>query len=258
MARKSAALLPSMQKKATRTSWAAVGIDTSMTACSVVGVAYDGMTDKIVGPFHSEIRWMPEDGYFKRLGEAAKGYELVLDVVRGAWVLDSSRIFIACEEPIFYGAVKAQTGAWIKQQCEVAGAFKGGLVRYGFRNIYEINNSQWHATLRKDGVEFERAERGTSQSEKAAVRHRNKFKVKDWAIQAFGLPELPDLVKSKSGAKIPRPAEGFGAKAKPEQPSDVYDAAACAAWIQDMIESGEIVVESSPGEIKAPERKEKA
>lgn len=243
MARKSAHLLPSRQKAAQRVSWAAVGIDTSMTACSAVGIAYDGMSDKIVGPFYSEIRWMPEDDYFKRLGQAAKGYELVFDVTRGAWVLDPAHIFIACEEPIFYGAVKANVGSFIKQQCEVAGSFKGSLVRYGFQNIYEINNSQWHATLRKDGVEFINP-RGMTDSQKNAAKLENKFKVKTWAIQAFGLPELPDLVKSKSGAKVPRPETGYGANAKPIQPNDVYDAAACAAWMQDMIETGEVVVNS--------------
>jgi hypothetical protein len=163
-----------------------------------------------------------------------------LEVLANFWVMKPERVYIAIEEPWFYGAVKNAESAWLKQQAEVAGAFKGGLARFGYLNIYEINNSQWHATLRKDGIEFGKAARGTPAKEKAAVRERNKFLVKEWAMQAFGLPDLPDLVRSKSGAKIIRPESGFGAKAKAVQPNDFYDAAACAAWMQNAIESGEV------------------
>lgn len=237
-------LLPDGRQKAaqraTEASWAAVGVDTSMTACSVVAVGYDAMTGKLTGPTWSELRWMPDDDYFKRLGEAAKGHNIVLDCLRELWVIHLDKVYIACEEPFFYGAAKRSEGSWLKQQAEIAGSFKGSLVRYGFLNIYEINNSQWHSTLRKEGVQFQKAARGSDAKTKASVRHANKFVVKEWAIKAFGLPELPDLVKSKTGAKIPRPESGFGAKAKPEQPSDVYDAAACCAWMLDEIEEGRV------------------
>lgn len=241
MTRKSASLLPSRQKLAREASWAALGADTSMTAISVVGVGYDGLLDKMVGPMWAEIRWLPEDDYFLRLGQAAKGHELVLGVLASLFVTDNERVFLAIEEPFHYGAAQRQIGSWLKQQAEIAGAFKGSLVRYGYTNIYEINNSQWHATLRKEGVPFDRAIRGASKSEKAAIQYGNKFLVKKWAIQAFGLPEFPDLVKSKSGAKVPRPDEGFGAKAKAVQPSDIYDAAACAAWMQDELDRLDII-----------------
>lgn len=218
-------------------SWAAIGVDTSMSSVAVVGIGYDCVLDKIVGPEYVEIRWMPDDDYFKRLGDAVKGYDLILDVI-GGLVIPTNRVYVAIEEPFYYGAIKGGQSSYLKQQAEVAGAFKGGLARYGYLNIYEINNSQWHAALRKDGIEFAVAPRGSSQAEKTAAREANKFKVKDWAINAFGLPNLPDLVKSKSGAKIPRPESGFGANAKAVQPNDIYDAAACCAWMQNEIESG--------------------
>jgi hypothetical protein len=188
---------------------------------------YDAKLDKMVGPSFGEIRWTPEDDWFKRLGEAAKGHELLLDVLRDLWVIDPAKVYIAAEEPWYFGAVRDQKSEWLKQQAEISGAFKGSLVRYGFHNIYEINNSQWRATVRKDGVTIRKGPDG-------------KWDVKAWAIKAFGLPDLPDLVKSKSGAKIIRPESGFGANAKAVQPNDIYDAAACCAWMADELEKLDI------------------
>jgi len=225
MARKVAPVFPGREKRsqhAAAASWAAIGADTSMTACSVVLVGFDAILDKMVGPFYAETRWTPEDDYFKRLAEAADP-SLLHSVLAKVHVVNMDRIFIAIEEPWYYGATKDQKSAWLKQQAEVCGAFKGGLARWGYQNIYEINNSQWRATLRRDGVEFVKGK-------------ESKWQVKEWAINAFGLPDLPDLVKSKSGAKIPRPESGYGAKAKAVQPNDIYDAAACCAWMNDEIE----------------------
>jgi hypothetical protein len=66
----SASLLKGKGKNRGDKSWAALGADTSMTACSVVGIGYDGTLDKMVGPGYAEVRWQPEDDYFKRLAEA--------------------------------------------------------------------------------------------------------------------------------------------------------------------------------------------
>ena len=243
MARKSIQLLPSRQKAAQRASWAALGADSSMTSIAVVGMGYDGMLDKLVGPFYSDMRWYPEDDYYLRLTQAARGENLVHDVLSKLWVIDPANVHIALEEPFPLGMIahslrtgKSWDGSWIKQQCEVAGAFKGALGRHGYTNLYEINNSQWHATLRKDGVEFINT-RGMPTKEKRIAQMANKFKVKTWGMQAFGLPDFPDLVKSKSGAKIPRPESGYGAKARPVQPDDIYDAAACCAWMVDELET---------------------
>jgi hypothetical protein len=200
-----------------------------MSSIAVVGIGYDSKTDKIVGPSFSELRWFTDDEYFTRLGQAAKAYELILDVLKDLWVIEMERVILAIEEPWYYGAVKQQQSAWLKQQAEVAGAFKGGLVRYGFKYIYEINNSQWRKAVRDDGQEIRKGQEG-------------KWDVKTWAIKAFGLPEFPDLVKDRNGSKIPRPESGFGAKAKPVQPSDIYDAAACCAWAQNEIVSGRSVI----------------
>lgn len=200
-------------------SWVALGWDTSMTSVACVGTGYDCVLDKMVGPAFAEIRWMPEDDYFPRLGQASKAHDVALQVIGELGIpIPNTRVFQAFEEPVPYGMIKkAGMSGWIKQQCEVAGAVKGSLFRYGFLNMSEINNSQWRKVLRAEGVVLPKGPAA-------------KWEVKKWAIQAFGLPDLPDLVKSKSGAKIPRPESGYGAKAKPVQPNDVYDAAAVCAW----------------------------
>lgn len=234
MARKSPHMLKSKQK-AVRESWTAVGMDTSMTSIAVTAVAFDAVLGKTTDVAWGEIRWLPDVDYFTRLGQAAKAHDLLLDVMSGIWVTHFDRVAIAVEEPFPLGMVaRAQfKGSWIKQQCEIAGAAKGSLVRFGFPNIYEINNAQWKKALRDEGQAIRAMPEG-------------KWDVKDWAIQALGIPDLPDLVKSKSGAKVPRPESGFGAKAKAVQPSDVYDAAACMAWMQNEIVSGRTILLDSP------------
>lgn len=210
-------------------SWVAVGMDMSMTSIAAAGIGWDAVLGKMTDVRWGEIRWTPDDDYFMRLGQAAKCYDLVLDVIPSMWAVPHERVCICVEEPFPLGMVarKTFTGSWIKQQSEVAGAAKGGLVRYGFPNIYEINNAQWKATLRREGIVIRKMPEG-------------KWDVKDWAIAALGIPDLPDLVSGKEGGKIPRPESGWGAKAKAVQPSDVYDAAACLAWMQDEILSGRV------------------
>lgn len=218
-------------------SYAVVGLDTSLTSIAAVALGYDGLTRKH-SVTHGEIRWTPEVDYFKRLGEAARSHDLILDLLRPMWVVDPSRVFIAMEEPIFYGAVRANIGSFIKQQCEIGGCVKGALVRYGFENLAEVGNSSWKKTLRvRYGVKFETVPRGTSATDKKKINLRNKMAIKAFAIHEFGLPDLPDLVRSKEGAKIPRPESGYGAKAQAEQPSDVYDAAGVAAWFMEDLET---------------------
>lgn len=226
MARKTLADLKGAVTFPTRsetTSWAAVGCDTSMTSIAAVAVGYDGKLCKRVGPFYGEIRWMPEDDYFLRLAQAAAGFNMIHDMLAKMWVLDPTRTYIAFEEPWFYGAVKQQQSEWLKQQAEIAGAFKGGLARYGYKNLYEINNSQWRAVIRRDGIKIRKGPEG-------------KFDIKEWAMLAYGLPDLPDLVASRTGAKIPRPESGYGAKARAIQPNDIYDAAAVCGWMADQAE----------------------
>lgn len=208
MARKTASTLPSRQKAAQKGSWAAVGIDTSMSSLAVAAIGFDGMSGQVKGPATKVLRWTSENEYLDRLAMAAKSHELVLDVLHLLWVIDSSKVYVAVEEPFPLGMVKKMQSGWIKQQAQVSGAVLGSLMRYGYRNLFEVNNSTWKKSINDD----------------VGLALKTKWDVKDWAIAYYDMPDLPDLVKAKTGGKIPRPESGFGANAKAEQPDDIYDA----------------------------------
>lgn len=192
-----------------------------MTAISVFAFGRDGRMDKYkIG--WAERRWLPEDDYLKRLRDAARGHDVILEAVKNFWILDSANVYIAQEEPVPLGMIGKMAGAYVKQQCEISGAFLGSCMRWGYTNIHQINNAEWKAVLKREGVQLRKMPEG-------------KFDVKEWAIQAFDVPDFPDLI-SKNGRKIPRPE---GSRAKAVQPSDIYDAAACAAWMAEQLEGVE-------------------
>lgn len=225
MARKSAHMLPSRQKAARGPSWAVVGGDTSMSSVAFTAMGYDSVLGKMTKVVYKDVRWTTEqDDYLQRLADASRSHELVLDCLRELWVVEPENVYIAVEEPVPLGMIRRADSGWVKQQCEISGAVLGSLYRYGFKNIWQINNAQWKAVLRAEGVTIRKMPLG-------------KWDIKDWAIAAYGLPDLPDLVRGKNGGKIPRPTSGFGAKAKAEQPNDIYDAAACMAVAQDLMQS---------------------
>lgn len=207
-------------------SWVVLGLDTSMTSLAVTGIGYDAVFKRLTNVQHLSIRWTPEDDYFERIRQSAKLHDRLFEVL--PIILPLERVFIFQEEPVPLGMMKARganfESGWVKQQCEISGAVLGSLTRWGYANIVQINNNQWKATLRKEGVTIRKMPEG-------------KWDIKDWAIQAYGLPELPDLVKGKTGGKVPRPESGFGANAKAVQPDDIYDAAACMAYGVDYVES---------------------
>jgi hypothetical protein len=219
-------------QRARESSWCVVGIDTSLTAVAACGIGYDSILKKMVGPSFADVRFKPEIDYYERLAVAAKAHEIVLEASRCLYSCELHRIAVAVEEPVPYGMIsrgKMQSD-YIKQQCEISGAVKGSLSRYGFKVIYEINNAQWKKTLRGDGVTIRKMPEG-------------KWDVKRWAIAAYGLPDLPDLVKGKEGGKVPRPESGFGANAKAVQPDDIYDACAVMAWMVEEVQEGRSVLD---------------
>jgi hypothetical protein len=220
---------PKVQADKHAKSWCVVGIDTSMSALALTAIAFDDLTKRMTPVKWESVRWTVDDiDYLLRLQDAAMIHQNVIDVMPIG--LPLNRVFIFQEEPVPLGMMnsgraKFESG-WVKQQCEISGAVLGSLMRWGFRNIEQVNNQKWRSTLKKEGVKIRTGPEG-------------KFDIKEWAIQAFGLPELPDLVKSKSGSKIPRPEIGYGAKAKAVQPDDIYDAAAVMAYGIDTVQEME-------------------
>lgn len=220
-------VFPHRQKRlreAASGSYAIVGADTSMSAIAVTAIGFDATTGKMTDCQYADMRWTTDDDdYLQRLADAAGGHNLVLDVLRKLWVIEPERTFIAIEEPFPMGLANSGRvkfkSAWIKQQSEVSGAFLGSLYRYGFHNIFQINVQQWRKVLTDSGVTIRKMPEG-------------KWDIKAAMIERYGLPDLPDLVNSKKGSKIPRPESGYGAKAKAVQPMDTYDAAAVMFWME--------------------------
>lgn len=216
-----------------RKSWATIGIDTSLSSVAMVGVGYDAKLDKKVGPEHRTLRWDVEVEYLDRLHGAVRVHEMVQSILAVLWVIEPDRVWIAQEEPFPFGMASRGKfkSEWIKQQCEVSGAVLGSLMRAGYVNIHQINNAQWKKVVRQDGFTIR------------AMNDGGKWDVKEWAVKAYGLPDLPDLVIGPGNVKIPRPASGKGANAKAVQPEDIYDAAACCAWMDDWVEQYVLSVE---------------
>ena len=203
-------------------SWIALGVDISMSSIAIAAIGWDKTMRKMRGPSLHTTRWNQGEHYFERMEDASRAQNLVDAAVSGLnfYVSGMEDIFIAVEEPWPLGIVKRAQSAWIKQQAQMSGSFIGGLLRYGYRNVYEINNQQWHGIVR---AHFK---------PETIPQKEIKWKVKEWALEAFDVPAFPDLIQSKHG-KIPKPDTS---RAKPEQPDDIYYALGIMSWMQNECE----------------------
>jgi hypothetical protein len=206
-----------------------------MSSLAVAAVAYDSTLQKSLGPAFAIRRWVKEDHYFDRLLDCARSHELILDVQGDLrTTIEASDIYIAIEEPWPLGMAgrgKFQSSA-LKQQAEISGAVMAGLIRYGFRNIYQIHNTWWRKLV-AEGLGITIGHRQWNHD------GRGKWRAKEWALLNPGyafmhvfdreVPDFPDLILTSRG-KIPRPDESH---ANPVQPDDRYDALAMAVWLKE-------------------------
>ena len=243
-------------------SWVAIGFDTSLSSLAGAAMGYDDVLKKELGPVFVMRRWSTEDEYFDRLRMCAKSHELVLDLLAELKMsLPLDRIFIAQEEPFppHSSFMKRQGGGGqaMKQQAEISGAFLGGLVRYGYINIFQIGSDKWRGRIRdslidagQEGPEFS-LYHTKWKSEKLALRFNckpadsGKFRAKQWALDVMEpwtyqtreveIPDWPDIIRSSKG-HVPRPETS---KAKAFQPDDRYDALAMCDWMRwEMLSMG--------------------
>jgi hypothetical protein len=229
--------------------WMVVGFDTSMSSIAGAAIGYDRTLDKYVGPKFSYLRWEKEDHYFARLSEAAKSHEIVLGLQADlGLLLNLDEIFIAQEEPWPMGMSRGGLSAFMKQQAEVSGAFLGGLLRYGYKEIWQINSIRWRKLI-ADDLEIT-THHSKWKSPELAKQYNckpgdsGKFRSKEWAFHTLGIspwlaqagfpeeiPDWPDIIESKDGKK-PRPE---GSIAKAVQPDDRYDSLAIMEWLRQEI-----------------------
>lgn len=233
--------------------WMVCGFDTSLSSIACAAIAYDAVLNKYKGPVFRTVRWnTPEHDYFDRIKSAAKSHVLVIDLQQLLNVsMETDEIFIAQEEPWPMGMTVGKTSGFLKQQAEISGAFLGGLVRYGYTNVAQINNTRWRQLIANDlGITIHHSK---WKSPELALRFNcrpddsGKFRSKEWALDHWRqenmelavfpgeIPDFPDIIERKAG-KVPRPE---GSTAKAVQPEDAYDAFAVAwTYLHELIEIG--------------------
>lgn len=231
--------------------WMVVGIDQSLSSIAGAAIAFDKTLNKLAGPVFFMERWSKEDHYFDRLKFTAKGQDVIFALM-GELKLGNmplSKIYIAQEEPFppHSKFISGGNSNSLKQQAEMSGAFLGGLLRYGYDNIWQMHNTTWRGVIAKDlGITTYHAK--WKDPALCAVYNckpddTGKFRAKQWALtEGFSpfdpdkIPDWPDIIASSKLGKIPRPE---GSTAKAVQPDDRYDALAIMqAQYLDLKEQG--------------------
>lgn len=217
--------------------WMVVGFDTSMSSIAGAAIGYDATLKALRGPVFWDNRWQKDDHYYSRIKEAAYSHEFVLDLMHElGLMLGLNEVWIAQEEPWPMGKAGKGESAFLKQQAEISGAFLGGLIRYGYQNVTQLNSIRWRGMIADDlGITTHHSKwRSAELAEKynCTFKDSGKFRSKQWASNpgyAFmgtfpeEIPDWPDIIKSNKLGKVPRPEKS---KAKAIQPDDCYDALA--------------------------------
>ena len=212
--------------------WAVVGFDTSMSSLAGAAIGYDATMKKMVGPNFTMLRWEKDDDYFARLKEACNSHELVGGLIADmGMILELDEIYIAQEEPWPLGMSRGGMSSYMKQQAEISGAFLGGLIRWGYTNIMQMNSIHWRQMIAADlGITTHHSKWKSPElalAHNCAPKDSGKFRAKQWALTQSPvydgeIPDWPDIIGGKDG-KQPRPETS---KAKAVQPDDRYDALA--------------------------------
>ena len=221
-------------KKRTKT-WMVAGFDLSMSSIAGAGYCYDGTLRKEIGPAFTMKMWEKNTHYFERITDAAYAHNFILDLQKELkTVAELDEIYIAVEEPFPTGMVKRLESNAIKQQAEIQGAFIGGLLRYGYKNVFQISWSQWAGLVAADlGITIHHSKWNyESNPFKLAPSGKGsgKWRAKEWALKSdYEIPNWKDLINHGKRGKIHRPKES---KARGVQPDDRYDALGIMEWMK--------------------------
>jgi hypothetical protein len=216
--------------KQTRTKgYICCGFDISMSSIAGAAFGYDSTMKLNVGPITVVKRWERKVDYFTRLADAARGVELVHALIAGLKMTpELDEIYIAVEEPFSFGHVGRMQSSAIKQQAQISGAFLGGLVRYGYNHVFEINNVRWRMIVAEAlGITIHPSKWNPD-------KVIGKFRAKQWVENKWpGRFDYPDLVAHTSRGLIPKPPES---KARARQSDDRYEAIAIAEYMRSEVE----------------------
>lgn len=223
MARKSARKHKAASlKRAAENTWAVCGIDASVTSISGAMLVYDSLLDKVRDVGVHSVRWTQDVHFLDRLAYAVKAHDFIHELIIkcGPMPIHSDNIWIGMEEAWPAGIVKRAESQWLRQQAEICGAFRGGLVRYGYSRVYDVNASSWRAAVAHDmGMK--------------SNKDFTKWHVKKWAMFSYGIEDRPDLIQKTGVGLTPKPEKST---AKPKQPDDIYDACGIMDWMRTVRE----------------------
>ena len=212
-----------------------IGVDLSLHTLALAGLGWDEILNRHVGPEFQVVRWNKNDHYFARLKALANANHFILALLtKMKMLVNLDQIYIAQEEPWPFGMAGRGKGQsqTLKQQAEISGAFLGGLLKYGYTNIYQIHNTWWRKIVADDlGI--------TTHHSKWGRGLEGKMRPKEWALGYWNatdayeiwddVPEWPDLIADqKNGGRKPMPENS---RARPLQPDDRYDALAMSLWM---------------------------
>jgi hypothetical protein len=221
----------------TKASWMACGFDLSLSSLAGAAFAYDKTLDKVLGPVTLALRWERNTDYFSRMSSLVKAHDFIHDLQSQLRVIiEPEDVFIAVEEPFPVGMIKQLESNSVKQQSQLSGAFLGGLLRWGFTNIYEISNLWWRQVVAEElGISIHHTKWRDPKMTSVFHCHPKdvgKFRAKQWVLEhhpEWGIPEWPDLINNKKLGLIPRPETS---KAKGKQSDDRYEAIPMAEWMR--------------------------
>jgi hypothetical protein len=243
--------VPGVKKKSkpkgkgwTKVEWVCIGGDISLSSLSLAGLARTRTGKLRTGAI--SIRWEKEQDYFERMAALAKAHDFIHDLMAEMKVMaELDEIAIAIEEAVPIGMLQrgtkgkssGATGAWMKQQIQISGSFIGGLLRWGYRDIYEIQANQWRKVVADDLGITTHASKWNTEDVLKLPSHMNanaksigKYRAQQWVEQFHPKWDghWPDIIASSKG-QIARPSTSH---AMGIQADDRYESYAIAEWLR--------------------------
>lgn len=212
-----------------RVEWVAVGVDISVSSVSLAGIAKTS-SGKIRSAKAISCRWQKEVDYLERMKQAAKAHDLMHELFMAMKVEpELHQVNIAIEESVAIGHLQRGVSMHVKQQLEICGAFMGGLLRYGWQYLYQIQWQQWAKLVAEDlGIT-------THHTKWNPDKHVGKYRAQQWVEQFHPKWDghWPDLVYSSKHGLVER----GDSKAKGKQSDDRYEALGIMNWMRKEIAS---------------------
>lgn len=213
--------------------WVCCGFDLSLSSIAGCAFSYDKITKRDRGPNFTTWRWGKNTHYFDRITDCSRAHQWIEFLLTQLGVMvELDDVFIAVEEPFPLGMVGRMQSSALKQQAEISGAFLAGLLRYGYKNVFQIPANAWRQIVAAElGITIAPQKYNYTENPyqyAPSGKGSGKWRAKEYGLK-LGLEDWPDMISTAKLGKIPRPEMS---KAKAVQPDDRYDAFAIAQWMR--------------------------